>query len=94
MLMRFLAGALLLVLLVACHRLSADERKVIGTWKQNSFDGTEYYILRPDHSYAFIAEVPDEDYKNYRRALACSGSWLFLLRSGEHLGAVAELVSR
>ena len=82
MLARLLIGVFFAVSVAACHRLSANERNVIGTWKQKDIDGTEYHILKPDHSYAWIVEVPDNDYKTFRRALACSGSWRI---EGEYL---------
>jgi hypothetical protein len=64
-----------MLLLAACHRLSANERKVVGTWEQKSFDSTEpeYYVLKPDHSYAFVT-AEDVDGKWSHVALA-TGSW-------------------
>ena len=53
MLVRFLIAALLL-LLAPFHRLSTSERKLVGTWEQKSFDGIDYHVLKPDHSYAFV----------------------------------------
>src|SRR3954462_11618967 len=74
MLTRLLLSAFLVVSLAACHRLSADERKVIGTWKQKSFDGTEYYIVRPDHSYAYVGDISDPG-EPARIVLCSSGTW-------------------
>jgi len=72
MLMRSVVG-LLLLSLTACHGLSANERKVVGTWEQRNMDGSSYHILRPDHSYAHVSDVSDSDVP--RLMLACSGSW-------------------
>ena len=72
MLVRSFMSALLVLSLATCLGLSATERRVIGTWKEKSFDGTEFYVLRSDHSYAFVGgpnhELP-------RPVLVCSGSW-------------------
>src|SRR3954470_9208489 len=75
MVARFLIPTLLMLMLAACHRLSVNERKVVGTWEQKSFDSTEpeYYVLKPDHSYAFVT-AEDGDGKRSHLVLA-TGSW-------------------
>lgn len=74
MLTRLLFAAFIVVTLASCQRLSADERKVVGTWKQKSFDGTEYYIVRPDHSYAYVGDISDPG-EPVRIVLCSSGTW-------------------
>ncbi len=45
----------------------------MGTWERRNFDGSEYFILGPDHSYAFIGDVSDSNVP--RLMLGCSGTW-------------------
>jgi hypothetical protein len=51
-------------------RLSPTEKKVVGTWNWGTMDATEYVIVRPDHSYAFVS-----DFNSKELELVCSGHW-------------------
>jgi hypothetical protein len=55
---------------VCFARLSPTEKKVVGTWNWGTMDATEYVIVRPDHSYAFVS-----DFNSKELILSCSGHW-------------------
>ena len=61
--------------LAACHGLSANERKVVGTWEQKSFDSAEleYHVVKRDHSYAFVTEEDVDGKRGY--VVLSTGSW-------------------
>jgi hypothetical protein len=43
--------------LVACHRLTSDERTLIGTWESHSMDATWRTTFNPDHTCSTVFEV-------------------------------------
>src|SRR6478672_6394807 len=44
--------------ILACHRLSPDERKLIGTWETGSMDATWHETFKPDHTLIVAFEEP------------------------------------
>src|SRR4051794_29196690 len=75
MLVRFFVSALLILLLAGCHTLSKNEQMVVGTWEQRGFDTREpsYHVLKPDHSYAFVATQEVDG--NIGHIALITGSW-------------------
>jgi hypothetical protein len=74
MLKRYLFLAGLTISVVACQRLSPNERKVVGTWELRLMDATGFKIFNADHSYASVADASN-DPRVPRLLLTCAGTW-------------------
>ena len=70
MLMRFLAVAVIALLLDACDRLSPNERRVVGTWVVHTIDSDDYTIVRPNHTYEEVSNLGSKELE-----LLCLGHW-------------------
>jgi hypothetical protein len=68
--MRFLAFAVIVLLLDACDRLPRTERRVVGTWVEHTIDSSDYTILRPDHTYEVVSDLSSKELE-----LICIGHW-------------------
>jgi hypothetical protein len=52
-----LVAAAAAIALIACQRLTPDERKLIGTWESHSMDATWRTTFNPDHTCSTVFEV-------------------------------------
>jgi hypothetical protein len=68
--MRLLTVALIVLLLDACHRLSPNERRVVGTWVVHTIDSHDYTIVRPNHTYEEVSDLLSRELN-----LLCIGHW-------------------
>lgn len=68
--MRFLAVAVIVLLLGACDRLSPNERRVVGTWVVHTIDSSDYTIVRPNHTYEEVSDLLSKELN-----LLCIGHW-------------------
>ena len=74
MLTRYLLAALCAFSLLACSRLSPQERKLVGIWERQNYDGSEYFILESDRSCKFIGGA-DPNKQRPRHLLGYIGTW-------------------